>query len=123
MKSILLAVIPVFVLTGTAVAEWQPYRTEYGVVASYNYDTFASFQGNPSVWVRWHYDTPRKGVAGVTIHFTADCSSHTLYEIAENTYGPGGDYLSTTQNYENPKEYPVSPGSLNEDTYRLLCRP
>jgi hypothetical protein len=121
MRSALVALL-VLATISTANAEWQLYRNDSDTIASYNYDTFEPFKGNPSVWVKWHYVTPRDGIAGVRIQFVADCSKRKLYEISEYPYGPGGAYLDPTLNVDDPKEYPLTPDSLNEATYRLLCR-
>ncbi len=91
-------------------------------IASYNYDTFEPFEGKPSVWVKWQYIAPRDGIAGVRIQFTADCSTQKLYEISLYPFGPGGAYHDPTLNVNDPKEYPLAPDSLNEATFRLLCR-
>ena len=107
---------------GPAFAMWQPYREDASVVASFDYDSFASIQGKPSVRVRWHYVTPRNGVGGVKIQFTADCAARKLFEIASTPYDPQGNYMESDQHQDQPKEYAVTPGSLNEATYKLLCR-
>jgi hypothetical protein len=117
-----LVLLIVLTTAGEAFAMWQLYREDQNVIASYDYDTFAPFRGKPSVWVRWQYVTPREGVGGMKIQFTADCAAHKLYEIASNPYDPQGNYLQSIRNFDNPKEYPTPPGSLNEATYKLLCR-
>lgn len=118
------ALVTLLVLTtiSTANADWQLYRKDSDTIASYNQDTFEPFKGNPSVWVKWHYITSRDGIAGVRIQFVADCSTQKLHEISLYPYGPGGAYLDPTLNSNDPKEYPLTPDSLNEATYRLLCR-
>ena len=116
------ALLMVMATASTASAMWQPYREDASVIASYDYDSFASFQGKPSVRVRWHYVTPRDGVGGVKIQFTADCAARRLFEIASTPYDPQGNYLESDQHQDQPKEYAITPGSLNEATYKLLCR-
>ncbi len=121
MRSVLAALL-VLATISTANAEWQLYHEDSDTIASYNYDTFVPFRGKPSVWVKWHYNAPREGVAGVRIQFMADCSAGKMYEISEYPYGSGGVYLDPTLNFAEPKEYPLKPDSLNEATFRLLCR-
>jgi hypothetical protein len=122
MSRAVLALLIVLTMAGEAFAMWQLYREDQNVIASFDYDSFASFRGKPSVWVRWQYVTPREGVGGMKIQFTADCAAHKLYEIASNPYDPKGNYLKPSRNFDNPKEYATPPGSLNEATYKLLCR-
>ncbi len=122
MNRLFLAFLIVAVSAGVALAEWQRYKQGKDIVASYNIATFAPFRDKPSVWVRWHYVTPRNGLGGKKLQFTADCSAHKLFEIAANPYDPGGNFLAAQKHYDSPKEYPVTPGSLNEATYKLLCR-
>jgi hypothetical protein len=61
-------------------------------------------------------------VAGAKIQFTANCTGHRLFEIASSPYDVAGNYLPEKKQYESPKEYLLTPGSLNEATYKLLCR-
>lgn len=122
MKHLALAVLIVATAASTAFAEWQLYREGEGVIASFNLDSFAPFQGKPSVWVRWQYVAPRDGVGGMKIQFMADCAAHKLYEIAADPYDPDGNYLASNRYYDAPKEFPVTPDSLNGATYQLLCR-
>lgn len=117
-----LALLIVLAAASAALAEWQLYREDTQIIASYDYATFAPFRGKPSLWVRWHYVAPRNGVGGMKIQFTADCAARRLYAIASNPYDAAGNYLASEQNYDNPKEYPMTPGSLDEATYNLLCR-
>jgi hypothetical protein len=117
-----LALLIVTLAASTAFAEWQLYGEDTKVIASFDIASFAPFRGKPSVWVRWNYVTPRNGVGGVQIHFMADCAAQGLYEIASNPYDPEGNYLTSSRSYDKPKEYAVTPGSLNEATYNLLCR-
>ena len=116
------ALLIVMATASPASAIWQPYRENGTVIASYDYDSFAPFQGKPSVQVRWHYVTPLNGVGGVKIQFTADCTARRLFEIASTPYDPQGNYLESDQHQDQPKEYAITPGSLNEATYKLLCR-
>jgi hypothetical protein len=117
-----LALLIVMMAAGTAFAEWQLYREDTKVTASFDIASFAPFRGKPSVWVRWNYVTPRNGIGGKKIQFAADCAAHKLFEIASNPYDPKGNYLTWSRNYDKPKEYATTPGSLNEATYKLLCR-
>ena len=117
-----LSVLFMVLTTDTALADWQLYRKDTNIIASVNYLSYESFHGQPSVLVRWHYRTPRKGVGGLRIQFTADCRKHRLFEIAAYPYDVAGKYLNPPEkNYHSPVEYPVTPGSLNEATYQLLC--
>ncbi|HET6420623.1 MAG TPA: hypothetical protein VFG19_10730 [Geobacteraceae bacterium] len=122
MKCLILAVAIVIAASGTTFANWQVYREDKSIVASVDYLSRASFRGKPSVWVRWHFKQPRKGIGGVKIQFTADCARRNLYEIAYIPYDTKGNYLTPSENYDSPKQYTVTPHSLNEATYRLLCR-
>ncbi|WP_298266795.1 hypothetical protein [Geobacter sp.] len=122
MKRLGLSVFLLAAATGTAFADWQLYRKDKAVVASFDILSFASFRHQPSVWVRWHYVTPRKGVAGIKIHFTANCSKHRLYEIATLPYDTDGNYLADNEHPDTPREYPLRHNSLNKATYELLCR-
>jgi hypothetical protein len=121
-RYLVLAVLFVLAAAAAAFAQWQLYKEDGGTIASFDYATFAPFQDKPSVWVRWQYVSPRNGVAGTKLQFMADCAEHELYEIAENPYDAEGNYLASSRYYDAPKEFPVTPGSLNEATYDLLCR-
>ncbi|GFO56961.1 hypothetical protein GMSM_39680 [Geomonas sp. Red276] len=115
-------VVIVLVSTSTAAqANWQLYRKDRQVAASFDLLSFAPYHGQPAVWVRWHYVTPRSGLGGVKLLFTADCQKHRLYDVAEYPYDTAGEFLTPRKHYRSPKEYPLSPGSLNEATYKLLC--
>jgi hypothetical protein len=102
-------------------ASWQQYRQDESVSASFDIDTFAPFRGNPSVWVRWHYVVAKNGIGGMKIQFMADCQAQKLFEIAANPYDADGNYLTASNYFDAPIEFPVTPGSLNEATYKLLC--
>ena len=116
------SVLFIMVTSNPAFADWELYRKERGLVASVDILTYESFHGQPSVWVRWHYLTPENGVGGHKIQFTANCSLHRLFEIAIYPYNAEGKYLKPDKHYASPKEYPITPDSLNEATYDLLCR-
>jgi len=120
MKCLVLAAILAVTFATPGWAMWQMYQKD-GIVASFDYDSFAPFRGKPSVWVRWHYATPQDGIGGKKIQFTADCSAGKLYAVADTPYDGDGNYLASNQYFDAPKEYPVTPGSLNEATYKLLC--
>jgi hypothetical protein len=122
MKQLLLAILLVAAASGTAFADWQLYWKGKNLTASFDLLSREPFRGKPSLWVRWNYVTPRKGIAGVKIQFTADCAGRRLYEVSEVPYDTGGNYLKLRKNYDSPKEYGITPGSLNEATYRLMCR-
>jgi hypothetical protein len=122
MRHLALALLIVMAAATAAFAQWQLYKDDGSTIASFDLATFAPFQGNPSVWVRWQYASPRNGVAGAKMQFMADCAEHKLYEIAENPYDAEGNYLASKSYDSAPKEFPVTPGSLNEATYMLLCR-
>ena len=117
-----LAALIVITSANPVCAMWQLYKEDKGVIASFDYDSFAPVNGNPSAWVRWQYATPQNDIGGREIQFTADCSNHKLYEIATNPYDADGNYLASNENLDPPKEFPVTPGSLNGATYDLLCR-
>lgn len=116
-----LATILVLTTAAPALAEWQLYRKDADVSASFDIASFAPFRGNPSVWVRWSYASARNGIGGEKIQFTADCGARKLFEIAANPYDADGNYLAPAQYFDAPKEFPLTPGSLNESTYKLLC--
>jgi hypothetical protein len=120
----MLALLMVAMLAGVADANWRLYHRDKEVVASFDYLSRASFRGQPAVWVRWHYVTPRNGTGGTKLQFTANCPAHKLYEIESLPYDTSGNYLSSRKrkHYDVPKEYPLEPGSLNDATYKLLCR-
>jgi hypothetical protein len=122
MKYLLAAVLMVLTLSGTAFADWQLYWNGKDITASFDLLSREPFRGKPSLWVRWQYVTPRNGIAGIKIQFTADCSGHRLYEISRVSYDPAGNYLKLKKNYDSPKQYGITPGSLNEATYQLMCR-
>ncbi len=120
----MLKALMVFVILFTAspaLANWQLYWEDQNIVASFDYLSRSSFQGKPCLWVRWHYVHPRKGVGGVKIQFTADCAQHRLYEINSDPYDTEGNFLGLIRREDAPKEYPVTPRSLNEETYDLMC--
>ena len=116
-----LSVLFLMVTTNTVLADWQLYKKDNKIIASVDYLSYEPFHDRPSVLVRWHYRTPRKGVGGLKIKFTADCSKHRLFEIAAYPYDVGGNYLKPHKNYNSPIEYPIAPDSLNDATYKLLC--
>ena len=116
-----LSVLFLMVTATTVSADWQLYKEDKNIIASVNYLSYESFHNRPSVVVRWHYRTPRKGVGGLRIQFTADCKKHQLFEIAAYPYDLDGKYLKPHKNYSTPIEYPITPGSLNDATYKLLC--
>ena len=116
-----LSVLFLTVTTNTALADWQLYKKDKDIIASVDYLSYESFHDRPSVLVRWHYRTPRKGVGGLRIQFTADCRKHRLFEIAAFPYDVGGNYLKAHKNYDTPIEYPITQDSLNEATFKLLC--
>lgn len=122
MKRLLLAALMIMVVSDTAGANWRVYRKDKSVIASVNYLSYASFRGQPSVWVRWHHVNPRKGKGGEKIQFTAKCSERRLFEIAYRSYDTKGNYIISIKNFDSPKEYTVTPHSLNEATINLLCR-
>jgi len=122
MSRLVLALAIIMTTCTTSFAEWQLYHQDSSIIASYNYDSFAPFRGNPSAWVRWHYVSPRDGMGGMKVQFTADCAAGKLYEIASTPYDTEGNYLASNQHFDAPKEYPVTSGSLNKATYKLLCR-
>ena len=117
----LLALLAIVVLAGPASAEWQRYHDDGSITASFDIASFAQFQGKPSVWVRWHYDSPRDGIGGMKLQFTAECDQDELYEIDVIPYDADGNYLAEDRHYDAPKEYPVTPDSLNEATLAILC--
>ncbi len=104
-----------------AQASWQQYRLDDSVSAAYDIATFSPFRGNPSVWVKWDYLTPQNGTAGMKIHFSADCRAGKLLEFTAIPYDTDGNYLAEKDFADAPVEFPVTPGSLNEATYKLLC--
>jgi hypothetical protein len=116
-----LSILFVMVSSSAVFANWRAYREDKSVIASFDYLSFESFHNQPSVWVKWHYVIPRKGVAGIKLQFTANCPEHRLFEIAAYPFDADGRYLKPKKSYDSPKEYPITPGSLNEATYKLLC--
>ena len=116
-----LSVLLLIATTDTVLADWQLYKEDNNIIASVDYLSYESFHNRPSVLVRWHYRTPRNGVGGLRIQFTADCAKHRLFEIAAYPYDVDGKYLKPHKKYNSPIEYPIVPGSLNDETYKLLC--
>ncbi len=121
MKHFALAVLVVLTFSGTASAIWNLYWKGNDVTASFNLASRAPFRGKPSLWVRWTYVEPRKGIAGAKIQFTADCAGRRLYAISDVPFDTGGNYLKSKKYYDFPEQYLITPGSLNEATYRLMC--
>lgn len=124
MKQVALAVLTVLIaltVSGTAFADWELYWKGKQVTASFDLLSREPFRGKPSLWVRWTYAKPRKGIAGIKIQFTADCTGHRLYAISDARFDAGGNYLKMEKYYNSPKQYQLPPGSLNEATYRLMC--
>jgi hypothetical protein len=109
-------------MTGVANADWQLYKEEGNIIASYDYLTFSAFKGNPSAWFRWEYVSPENGIGGNKIQFTADCNVAKLYAIAVVPFDTSGKYLTMNELYNSPKEYPLAGSPLNEATYKILCR-
>ncbi len=103
-------------------ANWRLYWEDSHITASFDYLSRASCQDRPCIWARWHYVNPDQGIGGVKIRFAADCATHRLYEIQSDPYDSEGNYLGLIRREDAPKEYPVTPGSLNEATYKLMCR-
>lgn len=124
MRSLILALVIIVATTAAAEANWRLYRKDKDVVASFDYLSRTSFRGQPAIWVRWHYLTPRNGVAGMKMQFTADCRSRSLYEIESLPYDSAGNYIPSLKrkHYDSPKPYPIPPGSLNEATFKLMCQ-
>ncbi|BDV44574.1 hypothetical protein GURASL_34970 [Geotalea uraniireducens] len=122
MKWLAMTMLIIMAAAGEAVADWQVYREGKTVIAAVDYLSYAPYHNQPSVWVRWHYVKPRQGVAGRKIQFTADCTAHRLFEIADATYNTAGDFIATSKYYQAPREFPIKPGSLNEATFELLCK-
>ncbi len=123
MKGLILALGIVVTTAAGADANWRLYHKDREVVASFDYLARASVRGQPATWVRWHNIVPRNGVGGAKLLFTADCKAHRLYEVEYLPYDAQGEYLAarSRKHRSAPKEYPLSPDSLNEATYRLLC--
>jgi hypothetical protein len=122
MIRLLLIVLFLMVTSNIASADWELYRKDKKVISSVDILSYKPFHGQPSVWVRWHYVTPKHGVGGRKIQFTANCSRRRLFEIARHPYNADGKYLTPNKHYDSPIEYPLTPNSLNEATYKLLCR-
>jgi len=118
-KSIVLLII--LITACPCLANWRVYSEDKNIVASFDDLSRASFQGKPSLWVRWHYVHPENGVGGVKIQFTAHCAQHRLYEINSDPYDTERNFLGLIRREDAPREYPVTPGSLNEATYKLMC--
>jgi hypothetical protein len=108
--------------TGVANADWQLYKKEGNVIASYDFLSFSPFKGNPSVWVRWEYVSPEKGIGGKKIQFIAQCKGSKLFAIAIVPFDTSGKYLAMDKQYDSPIEYPLTGSELNKATYKLLCR-
>ena len=121
MTRLALSVLFLMVTVNTVSADWQLYKEDRNIIASVDYLSYESFHNRPSVLVRWHYRTPRKGVGGLRIQFTADCKKHQLFEIAVYPYDISGKYLKPHKNLNTPIEYLIAPDSLNDATYKLLC--
>lgn len=117
-----LSLLIVMATANAAVAEWQMYRKDNKVIASFNYRSFAQFRNQPSVWVRWHYVSPKNGLGGKKIQFTADCPKHRLYEISAVPYDHDGNFLAENRHYDAPQEYPLKNDPLNKATFKILCR-
>lgn len=122
MNRLVWSLIVMMATSNAAFADWELYRKGKTVIASVDILTYEPFHGQPSAWVRWHYVTPRNGVGGRKIQFTANCSQHRLFEVASYPYDAAGEYLAPHKYYGSPKEYSIAPNSLNEATYQLLCR-
>ena len=121
MVRLALALVIVLSTTAQAVANWQVYREDDEVIASYDYVSFAPFHNQPSVWVKWYNVSPKAPYGGIKIQFTADCANHRLFEINSVPFDHDGNYLAESPSYDSPKEYPVSHNDLSEATYKLLC--
>ena len=121
MKRLIWSLIVIMATSNAAYADWELYRTDKKVIASVDVLSYDPFHGRPSVWVRWHYVTAINSVGGLKIQFTANCSQHRLFEIATYPYNVAGKYLTPHKNYNSPKEYAITPNSLDEATYKLLC--
>ncbi|MDD2338098.1 MAG: hypothetical protein PHD01_16180 [Geobacteraceae bacterium] len=109
-------------MTGVANADWQLYKEEGNVIASYDFLSFSPFKGNPSVWVRWEYVSPENGIGGKKIQFTANCTDTKLFAIAVVPFDTSGEFLTMDEQYNSPEEYPLIGNPLNKATYKLLCR-
>ena len=117
-----LALLIVMATTVQATANWQVYREDETVIASFNYLTFAPFRNQPSVWTKWHNVSQKARYGGKKIQFTADCAKHRLFEINSVPYDHEGNFLAENPRYDSPKEYPLKHNDLNKATYRLLCK-
>ncbi len=121
MKHLALAVLMVLTFSDTASAIWNLYWKGNDVTASFDLASRAPFRGKPSLWVRWKYVKPEKGIAGTKIQFTADCTARRLYAIYDVPFDTGGNYLESKKYHDSPKQCLLTPGSLNEATFRLMC--
>ncbi|HEY5976048.1 MAG TPA: hypothetical protein VIU41_15045, partial [Geobacteraceae bacterium] len=97
----LLGVLVVLAATVSAAqASWTLYKDDGDTVA--NYDRSGPYRGQPALWVRWQYKSPRDGVAGIKKQFTADCQAGKFYEIYANPYDANGTYLGADSRYDSP---------------------
>lgn len=117
-----LGVLIILATTAQAMANWQLYRENDEVIATYDYVSFAPFRNQPSVWVKWYNVSQNAKYGGLKIQFTADCENHRLFEINLVPYDHEGNFLAESPSYDTPKEYPLNHNDLNEATYKLLCR-
>ncbi len=122
MGRLALSVVVVLLTCSVASADWRLYRKGGDVIATFDYLSRLPYHGQPSLWVNWRYVVPKNGVGGVRLQVTADCKEHRLYGIASYPYDVGGNYLKPVKRYTSPREFPISPGSLNEATYNLICK-
>lgn len=118
-KVSILLVVVLLAADSTAQAKWKQYEGGGGVTASY--DRAPADRGMPTLWARWTYAAPRDGAIGVKKRFAADCAQHKLYEIYSNSFDKDGKYLGADTDYTEPLAVQVTPGSLQEATYKLLC--
>ena len=122
MKHLLWGALVVMLAATSAFADWRVYYEDGKVIASEDYLSNAPYRGMPSVWVRWHYKTPKDDRGGSKRQFAADCTKHRLLEISFATYDKAGNYVESTQLYDAPRQYPLKGSKLNQATYELLCQ-
>jgi hypothetical protein len=121
MKRFAIALL-LIVATATQVkADWRVYREGKNIIASYDYLSFAPFQNQPSVWVKWQNVSKKAKLGGRKIQFTADCAKHRLFEINSIPFDRSGNFLEEHRLYKSPKEYPLKHNGLYKATFGLLC--
>jgi hypothetical protein len=95
--------------------------TYYGSSRNGNFyvdnSTRRPYKGNPSVWAKLD-----EGAITTKILFVAKCAEHRLFAVSKAEYNLSGEVTKSSDFFDKPSELTVTPESMTEATYDLLCK-